>query len=94
MVRNETATSLKMAIPEEARKNKSLFVASFSGYFKESVFDAPNENNRLRVMHVNYFVEDDTIEVYEPRTENSSVPQVRSYLRAPGPRDCFRVPPI
>lgn len=66
-----------MGLPVEPRKTKEArFIATFIGYFKESVYDAPDENNRLRLLNFNYYFEDDTMEIFEPRTENSAIPQV------------------
>jgi hypothetical protein len=69
-----------MGLPVEPRKTKEArFIATFIGYFKESVYDAPDENNRLRLLNFNYYFEDDTMEIFEPRTENSAIPQVPPY---------------
>lgn len=77
LVRSQTATSLDMGQPAEPKKVKDArFIATFTGYFKESVYDAPVENNRLRLLNFNYYFEDDTLEIFEPRTENSAIPQV------------------
>lgn len=35
----------------------------------------PNENFRARKCIINYFLEDDTIHIYEPKIENSGIPQ-------------------
>jgi hypothetical protein len=50
-------------------------VLRFYAYFQESVIEDPNENFRIRNCVINYFLEDDTIYIYEPKVENSGLPQ-------------------
>ena len=35
----------------------------------------PNENFRVRKCVINYFLEDDTLYIHEPKIENSGIPQ-------------------
>jgi len=50
-------------------------VLTFEAYFKEAVHESRLEHYRVRRCVVNYFLEDDTIKVSEPREENSGLPQ-------------------
>ncbi len=50
-------------------------VLSFEAYFKESVQESRLEHYRIRRCVVQYFLEDDTIKISEPREENSGIPQ-------------------
>lgn len=50
-------------------------VLRFYAYFQESVVEDPTENFRVRQCVINYFLEDDTIYIYEPKVENSGLPQ-------------------
>ncbi|ODN06377.1 EF-hand domain-containing protein 1 [Orchesella cincta] len=47
----------------------------FNAYYKESIPDSQDENYRVRLVDIYYFLEDDTIMVNEPRIENSGIPQ-------------------
>uniref|UniRef100_A0A0G4HB78 Calmodulin n=1 Tax=Chromera velia CCMP2878 TaxID=1169474 RepID=A0A0G4HB78_9ALVE len=47
----------------------------FFGYFKEHVDESPVENHRVRRLILYYHLEDDTIEVLEPRVDNAGSPQ-------------------
>lgn len=50
-------------------------VLRFLSYFQESVVESAIENFRIRRCMVYYYLEDGTIHVTEPRTENSGLPQ-------------------
>jgi len=50
-------------------------VLKFFGYFKEAVHESSIENHRIRHCELNYFLEDNTIEIVEKKVENSGVPQ-------------------
>lgn len=39
---------------------------TFFAFFRESVNDSPDENYRVRLVNIIYFLEDDTITVMEP----------------------------
>jgi hypothetical protein len=43
--------------------------------FQESVWNNPDENNRLRICNLNYYMEDDTLEVFEPKKDDAAMPQ-------------------
>jgi hypothetical protein len=47
----------------------------FSAYFIEPVVEDPNENFRTRRVKINYFLDDDTIYIFEDKIENSGIPQ-------------------
>ncbi len=47
----------------------------FDAFFIEPVVEDPNENFRSRKCIINYFLDDDTIHIYEPKVENSGIPQ-------------------
>jgi len=47
---------------------------SFTGYFKESVVENPNENYRVRKCVIYYYLNDGTIFITEPKIENSGIP--------------------
>ena len=47
----------------------------FEAYFLEPVVEDPNENFRTRRCRINYFLDDDTMHIFEPKVENSGIPQ-------------------
>lgn len=50
-------------------------VLRFYGYFKEPIFSSQEENYRVRHVTILFFLEDDTIQIIEPRERNSGIPQ-------------------
>jgi len=50
-------------------------VYMFYGYFLESVAESNSESHRVRKVNVHYFKEDGSIQVSEPKQENSGIPQ-------------------
>lgn len=50
-------------------------VLVFDAFFIEPVVEDPNENFRSRKCRINYFLDDDTIHIYEPKIENAGIPQ-------------------
>jgi len=50
-------------------------VLRFYGYFKESVTESVVENYRIRQVVVNYYLDDGTISITEPKQQNSGIPQ-------------------
>mmetsp|Transcript_11342 Transcript_11342/g.24429 ORF Transcript_11342/g.24429 Transcript_11342/m.24429 type:complete len:637 (-) Transcript_11342:94-2004(-) len=50
-------------------------VLHFMGYFQEPVHENPNENARIRYVDIYYYLEDGTMQVNEPKVENSGIPQ-------------------
>lgn len=47
----------------------------FSGYFKETVVESKLESNRVRKLTLLYYLEDNSIQIIEPKLENSGIPQ-------------------
>ncbi|XP_065533163.1 EF-hand domain-containing family member C2 isoform X2 [Lathamus discolor] len=65
-------------------------VLSFDAYFDEEVPDKSQELYRIRHCKIYFYLEDDTIQVIEPRVKNSGIPQgtiVRRH-RIPLPPPC------
>merc|ERR1712159_57745 len=50
-------------------------VLRFFGYFKEAVHESRLENFRVRKVTILYYLEDNTLQVNEPKEENSGIPQ-------------------
>jgi len=50
-------------------------VLRFFGYFKEAVHESRMENYRVRKVTILYYLEDNTLQVNEPKEENSGIPQ-------------------
>ncbi|XP_049857375.1 EF-hand domain-containing protein 1-like isoform X2 [Schistocerca gregaria] len=59
---------------------------NFKAYFKQSVFESPVEHYRVRHVNIVYFLENDTITVMEPPTENSGFSQGRLVRRGKIPK--------
>lgn len=53
-----------------------LQVLRFFGYFQEAVTESNIENHRVRRVVVLYYLADDTLQVTEPKQDNSGIPQV------------------
>jgi hypothetical protein len=51
-------------------------VLRFFGYFQEAVTESNIENHRVRRVVVLYYLADDTLQVTEPKQDNSGIPQV------------------
>ena len=56
---------------------KNLKVLRFWGYFKQTVHESPQEYYRVRPVTILYFLEDDSMQIYEEPVENSGIPQVK-----------------
>lgn len=50
-------------------------VLRFYGYFKESVDESNMENHRIRKVVIQFYLTDGTIQVIEPKQDNSGIPQ-------------------
>jgi len=50
-------------------------VLRFFAYYKEAVHESRTENYRVRKVTLLYYLEDNTIQVNEPKEENSGIPQ-------------------
>ncbi|XP_078481213.1 EFHC1 [Ciona intestinalis] len=62
-------------------------VLKFTGYFKETVHESPQEFYRVRPVEIFYYLEDDSISVVEPHVENSGMPQGKLIKRQRLPKD-------
>jgi hypothetical protein len=60
-------------VPKWISQDKKML--SFEAYFKEAVQESRLEHYRIRRCVIQYFLEDDTIKISEPREENSGIPQ-------------------
>ncbi len=47
---------------------------TFKAFFKEAVTESPTENFRIRHVLIKFFLEDETVEMYEPEQRNSGMP--------------------
>ena len=52
-------------------------VLRFFGYYQEHVTESANENYRIRKVIFLFYLEDSTLQISEPKTDNSGLPQVR-----------------
>ncbi|XP_062480832.1 EF-hand domain-containing family member C2 isoform X2 [Pezoporus occidentalis] len=70
--------------------NLELEVLSFDAYFDEEVPDKNQELYRIRHCKIYFYLEDDTIQVIEPRVKNSGIPQgtIVQRHRIPLPPPC------
>lgn len=59
----------------EMRVLKQDMVLCFLAYFQEAVHDSSVETKRIRKCEIYYYVVDDSIQIVEPKMENSGVPQ-------------------
>lgn len=59
--------ALPAVIPHWVHYDKRCL--KFTAFFKQPVFENPDENYRVRVVNIVYFLEDDTITVIEPRVK-------------------------
>ncbi|CAH0600471.1 unnamed protein product [Chrysodeixis includens] len=60
---------------------------NFTAFFKQPVFDNPDEHYRVRIVNIVYFLEDDSITVMEPRVQNSGLWQGRLVKRGKIPKN-------
>lgn len=59
---------------------------AFDCYFQEPVFENPNEHYRIRRCKLNFFPEDDTLQVSEHKTDNSGLQQGTLVRRSKVPK--------
>lgn len=75
------------AIPKGAGSDQPAWVAfdrqvlCFDAYFQEAVHEKREEQYRVRSCKIYFYLEDDSIQVIEPRQKNAGVPQGKSYFR-------------
>ena len=63
----------EVSLPQWRKFDKN--VLRFKGYFQEHVTESSFENYRIRPCSLLYYLEDDTIQVIESKSENSGMPQ-------------------
>ena len=69
------------AIPRGAGSSLPAWVAfdrqvlCFDAYFQEAVHEKREEQYRIRNCKIYFYLEDDSIQVIEPRMKNSGIPQ-------------------
>jgi hypothetical protein len=51
-------------------------VLRFTGFFKEAVVESNMENHRVRRVQILYYLADDSVQITEPKQDNSGLPQV------------------
>ncbi len=62
-------------------------VLRFYGYFKQTVYESPKEFYRVRPVTILYYLEDDSMQVYEDAVENSGIPQGKLIRRHKFPKN-------
>ncbi|TWW68668.1 EF-hand domain-containing protein 1 [Takifugu flavidus] len=62
-------------------------VLRFYAYFREDVPSCPDEEYRIRPVTIYYYLEDDTMCIYEPVVENSGIPQGKRLKRQRMPKN-------
>ncbi len=50
-------------------------VLCFDSYFQQAVHERRDEQYRVRKCQILFYLEDDTVQVIEPRVKNSALPQ-------------------
>jgi hypothetical protein len=68
-----TKSASQINIPQWSKFDKN--VLRFKGYFQEHITENFYENYRIRPCVLLYYLEDDTIQVLEMKSENSGIPQ-------------------
>jgi hypothetical protein len=68
---------LELLLPAPTATCTLLQVLRFFGYFQEAVTESNIENHRVRRVVLLYYLADDTLQVTEPKQDNSGIPQVR-----------------
>jgi hypothetical protein len=68
------AASTTSSLPQWIQNDRK--VLRFYGYFQEQVNEDPSANTRVRKVVFLYYLEDDTMQISEPRQDNSGLPQV------------------
>lgn len=62
-------------------------VLRFWGYFKQTVYESPDEFYRVRPVTIFYYLEDDSMQVFEELVENSGIPQGKFIRRHRFPKN-------
>ena len=80
-LRGQKAKTKNSAYPRGEGSNLPAWVAfdrqvlCFDAYFQEAVYEKREEQYRVRNCKIYFYLEDDSIQVIEPRSKNSGVPQ-------------------
>jgi hypothetical protein len=80
----------KQAPPEEFVPAYVAFdkkVLRFRGWYKENIPESPAEQYRIHHVDVYYYLEDDSMAVFEPRIENSGIPHGKLVRRQRVPKN-------
>lgn len=94
MRRPSSAVALEDLVPKNMRHPRvapawmkhDKQVLRFYGFFQESVTERPDENCRYRQVTFMFFMEDGTLQMTEPKIENSGIPQGAFLRRHRAPR--------
>lgn len=65
--------SFPRILPQWIKQDRK--VLKFIAYFNEAINESNVENYRIRACHLYYYLDDDTTQVFELRSENSGIPQ-------------------
>ena len=80
-LRGQKLRTRNSAYPKGEGSNLPAWVAfdrqvlCFDAYFQEAVYEKREEQYRVRNCKIYFYLEDDSIQVIEPRSKNSGVPQ-------------------
>jgi len=66
-------TASKMSLPQWLKFDKNCL--RFEGYFDEHVNESAHENWKIRPVQILYYLDDDSLQIIEHKTENSGMPQ-------------------
>ncbi|XP_074541642.1 EF-hand domain-containing protein 1 [Halichoeres trimaculatus] len=75
----------KEFIPAHVALDKK--VLRFHGFFEESIPDSPDEEYRVRPVVIYYYLEDDSMSIFEPVVGNSGIPQGKRIKRQRLPKN-------
>ncbi|KIY98702.1 EF-hand domain-containing protein 1 [Monoraphidium neglectum] len=67
------ASAIGETLPKWVENDRK--VLRFWGYFQESVTESNIENHRMRRVALHYYLADDSLQVAEPKQDNSGIPQ-------------------
>jgi len=59
----------------------------FKAFFRQGVFNSPNEHYRLRYVNIIYYLENDTLCISEPVIDNAGIVQGRLVRRSKVPKN-------
>ncbi len=73
LVKSASASAINVNLPQWLKYDKN--VLRFKGYFQEEITESCYENYRIRPCSLLYYLEDDTIQISEYKSENSGITQ-------------------